>query len=112
MYEGPSLGRRFGVSLVALFMRWLFKILQLRQALLLAGALLLGLPGRAQVSPVPVTAPPDSANSANAKPPFIFGAYVQGAIIARHTGPIAHLVDSHPTGFELNVQRQTTGAAP
>ncbi|MEJ7658396.1 MAG: acyloxyacyl hydrolase [Hymenobacter sp.] len=26
--------------------------------------------------------------------------------------PVAHLVASHPTGFELNAQRQTTGAAP
>ncbi len=44
--------------------------------------------------------------------PFIFGAYAQGGIIISHTAPVAHLVASHPTGFELNVQRQTTGAAP
>ena len=43
---------------------------------------------------------------------IIFGAYAQGAIIISHTPPVAHLVASHPTGFELNAQRQTTGAAP
>jgi hypothetical protein len=30
----------------------------------------------------------------------------------RHTAAISHLVDSHPTGLELNLQRQTTGTAP
>ena len=29
-----------------------------------------------------------------------------------HTAAIKHLVASHPTGFELNLQRQTTGLAP
>ncbi len=53
----------------------------------------------------------DSLRSAP-RAPFIFGIYAQGAIIVSHTAPVAHLVASHPTGFELNVQRQTTGAAP
>ena len=44
--------------------------------------------------------------------PFIIGAYAQGSIIMAHTYAIRHLVDSHPTGFEVNLQRQTTGAAP
>ena len=44
--------------------------------------------------------------------PWIVGAYAQGSIILQHTYAIKHLVASHPTGFELNVQRQTTGAAP
>jgi hypothetical protein len=44
--------------------------------------------------------------------PFIFGVYAQGGIIINHTAPVSHLVASHPTGFELNVQRQTTGSAP
>ena len=44
--------------------------------------------------------------------PLIVGAYAQGSIILAHTYAIRHLVASHPTGFELNLQRQTTGAAP
>ena len=56
--------------------------------------------------------PPDSVKPAAPAPKFIFGAYAQGAIIVSHTPPVAHLVASHPTGFELNAQRQTTGAAP
>jgi hypothetical protein len=53
----------------------------------------------------------DSAKIAVPASPFIFGAYAQGAIILNHTPAVSHLVASHPTGFELNVQRQTTGAA-
>jgi hypothetical protein len=44
--------------------------------------------------------------------PLVLGAYAQGSIIMAHTYAIRHLVASHPTGFELNMQRQTTGAAP
>ena len=62
---------------------------------------------RAQALP-----PADSLTAAAPAPRFIFGAYVQGAIIVSHTPAVAHLVASHPTGFELNAQRQTTGAAP
>ena len=47
-----------------------------------------------------------------ASAPFIFGAYAQGSFIVNHTAPVSHLVTSHPTGVELNVQRQTTGTAP
>ncbi|GAC1587385.1 MAG: hypothetical protein NVS3B25_03260 [Hymenobacter sp.] len=42
----------------------------------------------------------------------MLGAYAQGSIILAHTAAIRHLVASHPTGFEVNLQRQTTGAAP
>lgn len=44
--------------------------------------------------------------------PLVIGAYWQGSIIMAHTAAIRHLVTSHPTGFEVNLQRQTTGAAP
>ena len=43
---------------------------------------------------------------------WVLGAYAQGSIVMAHTAAIQHLVNSHPTGFEVNVQRQTTGAAP
>ena len=55
--------------------------------------------------------PPDSALLA-LRMPFVVGAYTQGSIIMAHTYAIRHLVASHPTGFEVNLQRQTTGAAP
>ena len=57
------------------------------------------------------TRPADSVGVAP-RAAFIWGAYAQGAIIVSHTPAVAHLVASHPTGFELNVQRLTTGAAP
>ncbi|HEX8660182.1 MAG TPA: acyloxyacyl hydrolase [Hymenobacter sp.] len=44
--------------------------------------------------------------------PLVVGAYWQGSFILAHTAAIRHLVTSHPTGFEVNFQRQTTGAAP
>ncbi|QNP52960.1 hypothetical protein H9L05_04480 [Hymenobacter qilianensis] len=44
--------------------------------------------------------------------PLVLGAYVQGGFIIAHTPRVAHLVQAHPTGFELNWQRQTTGNAP
>ncbi|SFQ41655.1 acyloxyacyl hydrolase [Hymenobacter arizonensis] len=44
--------------------------------------------------------------------PLIVGAYAHGSIIIAHTNSLRHLVTSHPTGFELNFQRQTTGAEP
>lgn len=54
-----------------------------------------------------------AAQEAPAAPePWVVGAYAQGSFIIAHTYSIRHLVASHPTGFELNVQRQTTGAAP
>lgn len=54
----------------------------------------------------------DSSQTAVVVSPFIFGVYAQGAAIINHTPAVSHLVSSHPTGLELNVQRQTTGAAP
>ncbi|MGI4971756.1 MAG: acyloxyacyl hydrolase [Janthinobacterium lividum] len=68
----------------------------------------LGIGSRSQAAQLP---PTDTLRAAP-RAPFIFGAYAQGALIISHTAPVAHLVASHPTGFELNVQRQTTGAAP
>ncbi|WP_426490230.1 acyloxyacyl hydrolase [Hymenobacter sp. 102] len=44
--------------------------------------------------------------------PLVLGAYVQGSFILAHTPAVQHLAVSHPTGFELNLQRQTTGAEP
>lgn len=44
--------------------------------------------------------------------PLIVGAYAQGSIILAHTYAVKHLVTSHPTGLEINLQRQTTGRAP
>ncbi|WP_227607586.1 acyloxyacyl hydrolase [Hymenobacter translucens] len=46
------------------------------------------------------------------KDPLILGAYVQGSFIIAHTPSIKHLAVSHPTGFELNLQKQTSGTAP
>ena len=57
----------------------------------------------AQISDTAVAAP---------RAPLVLGVYAQGSIIMAHTYAIRHLVASHPTGFELNFQRQTTGAAP
>jgi hypothetical protein len=52
------------------------------------------------------------AAQAALRSPLVVGAYAQGSIIMAHTYAIRHLVASHPTGFEANLQRQTTGAAP
>ena len=54
----------------------------------------------------------DSLALRAAHPPLVLGAYAQGSFILAHTAAVNHLVTSHPTGFELNIQRQTTGAAP
>ena len=64
--------------------------------------------GQVPVAPAPDTLGGRVAPSA----PLIVGAYAQGSIIMAHTYAIRHLVASRPTGFELNLQRQTTGAAP
>ncbi|MFD1871941.1 acyloxyacyl hydrolase [Hymenobacter bucti] len=53
----------------------------------------------------------DSVAAPAARQPLVLGAYAQGSFILNHTRAISHLVASHPTGFELNAQRQTTGAA-
>lgn len=73
--------------------------------LLVAGWL--ALPAQAQ----PATAP-RPYDSLAAQAPLVLGAYAQGSFILNHTPAISHLAVSHPTGFELNAQRQTTGAAP
>jgi len=41
-----------------------------------------------------------------------FGVLAQGALIVSHSPAIAHLVASHPSGWELSAERQTTGRAP
>jgi hypothetical protein len=43
--------------------------------------------------------------------PLVLGAYLQGSFILAHTHSVEQLAASHPTGFELNAQRQTTGSA-
>ncbi|KAA9331611.1 acyloxyacyl hydrolase [Hymenobacter busanensis] len=57
---------------------------------------------------------PAAAQSAEAvKPgPLIAGAYAQGGFIIAHSPRVKHLVTAHPTGFELNLQRQLNGSAP
>ena len=93
-------------------MHWLYFIRQRSSFHLLGLGVLLVMLGSGQRARAQVATRPDSVRVAALPTPFIFGAYAQGAFIARHTGPIAHLVASHPTSVELNVQRQTTGAAP
>jgi hypothetical protein len=66
-------------------------------------------PTLAQVAPNPVAY--DSVAAQAARPPLVLGAYAQGSFILNHTAAISHLAASHPTGFELNAQRQTTGRA-
>ncbi|MBK0403408.1 acyloxyacyl hydrolase [Adhaeribacter sp. BT258] len=41
--------------------------------------------------------------------PWVLGAYANGGFIIAHSPLMQHLAVSHPTGFELNVQKQTTG---
>lgn len=44
--------------------------------------------------------------------PLVVGAYAQGSFVLAHRASVKHLAVSHPTGLELNVQQQTTGAQP
>ena len=60
----------------------------------------------------PVGSENASVSVAAPRTPWVVGAYAQGSFIIAHTAAIKHLVASHPTGFEVNVQRQTTGAEP
>ncbi|WP_400192352.1 acyloxyacyl hydrolase [Hymenobacter sp. B81] len=61
--------------------------------------------GRATAQEVPAAAP--------ARPgPLIVGAYAQAGFIIAHTPRVRHLVSAHPTGLELNVQRQLNGRQP
>jgi Lipid A 3-O-deacylase (PagL) len=53
------------------------------------------------------------ARAQQARPgPLVLGVYGQGSFIVAHTPAVAHLAVSHPTGLELNVQRQTNGSEP
>jgi hypothetical protein len=63
----------------------------------------------AQVS-IPLTSC-DSASLHVLPSPLVLGAYAQGSFILAHTHAVEQLAVSHPTGVELNAQRQTTGAA-
>ena len=54
----------------------------------------------------------DTVAAAAPHAPLVVGVYAQGSVILVHTAAIRHLVASHPTGVEVNLQRQTTGAAP
>jgi hypothetical protein len=76
-------------------------IVHFRRVLLAVGTGTLSFATLAQQTP-PVTP----------KGPLIFGAYAQGSFIIAHTPAVKHLAVSHPTGFELNVQRQTNGSEP
>ncbi|OGX82647.1 hypothetical protein BEN47_04545 [Hymenobacter lapidarius] len=62
---------------------------------------------------LPAAAQADSVSAVRptARGPFIVGAYAQGSFVVAHTYAIRHLANSHPTGVEVNLQRQTTGAA-
>lgn len=74
----------------------------------LAVALLWSCPARAQPGPSPA----DSARRAAPRGAVSWAAQVQGAFIVNHSPAVSHLVASHPSGWELNAQRQLTGAAP
>ncbi len=54
----------------------------------------------------------DTVVAGGPRAPLVLGIYAQGSMILAHTYAIRHLVVSHPTGFELNMQRQTTGEEP
>src|SRR4051812_26420711 len=41
--------------------------------------------------------------------PWLFNASAQGGFIIAHSPFMRHLAVSHPIGFELNAQKQTTG---
>ncbi|MBC6697148.1 acyloxyacyl hydrolase [Hymenobacter puniceus] len=71
----------------------------IRLSMKLTGALLAVLAGPLQAQ----VAPPG---------PLIIGAYAQGSFILAHTPAINHLAVSHPTGLELNLQRQLNGSEP
>jgi len=72
--------------------------MNVRYGWLLAGLLSVGAPGLVRAQRV--------------AEPLVVGAYAQGSFILAHTVSVKHLAVSHPTGLELNVQRQTTGAQP
>ena len=49
------------------------------------------------------------AQTAEHVQPWLLGGYMHGGFIIAHSPHMRHLAVSHPAGFELNVQRQTTG---
>ncbi len=53
-------------------------------------------------------------NAQNEVPPkpWVYGAYAHGGFIIAHSPFMRHLAVSHPTGCELNLQKQTTGKQP
>ena len=55
---------------------------------------------------------PAQAQTESGKGPLVLGAYAQGSFVIAHTPAVKHLAVSHPTGFELNLQRQTNGSEP
>ena len=62
-------------------------------------------PALARARPVP-------ADSLARPAPVLLGAYALGGAILNHSPYVTHLVASHPTGLELNAQRQLTGTQP
>ncbi len=49
------------------------------------------------------------AQDSEARQPWVLGAAWQGGFIIAHSNAMEHLAVSHPTGIELDGQRQTTG---
>ncbi|WP_188558064.1 acyloxyacyl hydrolase [Hymenobacter glacieicola] len=74
------------------------------------GVLLAGLLARASLANVQAQTTPELLT--RNRPPLVVGAYAQGSFIVAHTPAVKHLAVSHPTGVEVNLQRQTNGAAP
>ena len=52
---------------------------------------------------------PVLAQNEVASKPWIYGGYAHGGFIISHSPFMRHLAVSHPTGLELNLQKQTTG---
>ncbi|UYZ58800.1 acyloxyacyl hydrolase [Hymenobacter latericus] len=52
------------------------------------------------------------AQAPRATQPVVVGLYAQGGFIIAHSPRVKHLVTAHPTGLELNLQRQLTGTQP
>jgi len=77
--------------------------LPLHLTFLISFAVLTGASAQAQL---PAT------EEAPAPGPLILGAYAQGSFVVAHTPAVQHLAVSHPTGLELNLQRQTNGSEP
>lgn len=74
-----------------------------RCEVLLSGLLLLGSVGHCRGQSTTSTVPAG---------PLVVGGYGLGSFVLAHTPAVKHLAVSHPTGVELNLQRQTNGSAP